>query len=61
MWNTVVDVGYMIVTGLFLDDTETPIRAPAGVEFRPRRVVYRTVSLDDMKVIKNAMNMVSHL
>ncbi|KAI3800586.1 hypothetical protein L1987_28677 [Smallanthus sonchifolius] len=56
VWNTVVDVGYMMVTALFLKDTETPIKAPAGVELNPKRFVYRTVSLDDMKLIKNAMN-----
>ncbi|KAK9056125.1 hypothetical protein SSX86_027213 [Deinandra increscens subsp. villosa] len=56
VWNTVVDVGYLMATGLFLEDTETPIKAPAGVERNPKRFVYRTVSLDDMKLIKNAMN-----
>ncbi|PWA96807.1 O-acyltransferase, WSD1, C-terminal [Artemisia annua] len=55
--NTIVDVAYFIVTVLFLKDTETPLKAPAGAEFSPRRFVYRTVSLDDMKLIKNAMNL----
>ncbi|KAJ9539148.1 hypothetical protein OSB04_031881 [Centaurea solstitialis] len=51
------DVAYFMATTVFLKDTETPLKAPAGAEFTPRRFVYRTVSLDDMKVIKNAMNM----
>ncbi|XP_071701516.1 wax ester synthase/diacylglycerol acyltransferase 11-like [Rutidosis leptorrhynchoides] len=57
VWNTVVDVGYFMATVLFLKDTETPLKAPDGSEFNPRRFVYRTVSLDDMKLIKNAMNL----
>ncbi|XP_076898697.1 wax ester synthase/diacylglycerol acyltransferase 5-like [Bidens hawaiensis] len=56
VWNTLVDVGYIVATGLFLKDTETPMKAPAGVELNPKKIVYRTVSLDDMKLIKNAMN-----
>ncbi|GJV43244.1 O-acyltransferase WSD1-like protein, partial [Tanacetum coccineum] len=55
--NTIVDVVYFMVTVLFLKDTETPLKAPDGAEFSPRRFVYRTVSLDDMKLIKNAMNL----
>ncbi|XP_076955739.1 wax ester synthase/diacylglycerol acyltransferase 6-like [Bidens hawaiensis] len=57
IWNTLVDVGYILATALFLKDTETPITPRAGVEHNPKRFVYRTVSLDDMKLIKNAMNM----
>ncbi|XP_024993159.1 O-acyltransferase WSD1-like isoform X2 [Cynara cardunculus var. scolymus] len=57
VWNTLVDVAYFMATALFLKDTETPLKAPAGAEFTPRRFVYRTVSLDDMKLVKNAMNL----
>ncbi|KAJ4827847.1 hypothetical protein Tsubulata_012993, partial [Turnera subulata] len=55
-WNTVVDVFMFFVTAIFLKDTNTPIKGPPGVEFAPRRFVWRTVSLDDMKLVKNAMN-----
>ncbi|XP_071716847.1 wax ester synthase/diacylglycerol acyltransferase 11-like [Rutidosis leptorrhynchoides] len=55
--NTLVDVGNFMLTALYLKDTETPIKVPVGDEFNPRRLVYRTVSLDDMKLIKNAMNL----
>ncbi|KAM0000655.1 putative O-acyltransferase, WSD1 [Helianthus debilis subsp. tardiflorus] len=61
VWNTLVDVGHFMATALFLEDTETPIKAPVGVELKPKRFVYRTVCLDDMKLIKNAMNVVSHM
>lgn len=61
IWNTFVDVLMFMVTALFLKDTETPIRGRPGVEFTPRKIVFRTVSLDDMKMVKNAMNTVSDL
>ncbi|KAK3037320.1 hypothetical protein RJ639_032082 [Escallonia herrerae] len=57
VWNTIVDVVMFMVTALFLEDTKTPIKGLPGAEFNPRRFVYRTVSLDDIKLVKNAMNM----
>ncbi|KAA3458805.1 O-acyltransferase WSD1-like [Gossypium australe] len=54
--NTVVDVFMFIATALFLKDTQNPLKGPPGAEFAPRRIVYRTVSLDDIKLVKNAMN-----
>lgn len=56
--NTMVDVFMIVATALFLKDTNTPLIGTQGVEYTPRRFVLRTVSLDDMKLIKNAMNMV---
>lgn len=58
-WHTVVDVFMFVATASFLSDTETPLKGPPGVELKPRRIIHRTVSLDDMKLVKNAMNMVS--
>ncbi|CAL5382247.1 unnamed protein product [Camellia sinensis] len=55
--NTLVDVMMFMATALYLKDTRTPLKGPPGLEFTPRRFVYRTVSLDNMKVVKNAMNM----
>ncbi|KAL4598914.1 hypothetical protein ACB092_11G091500 [Castanea dentata] len=55
-WNTVVDAFMFMITALFLKDTETPLKGPPGIEFTPRRIVYRTISLDDIKLVKNAMN-----
>ncbi|XP_022757554.1 O-acyltransferase WSD1-like isoform X1 [Durio zibethinus] len=55
-WNTVVDVFTFIATAMFLKDTENPLKGPPGTEFTPRRIVYRTVSLDDIKLVKNVMN-----
>lgn len=55
-WNTVVDVFMVVATVLFLEDTENPLKGPPGCEFTPRRIVYRAVSLDDIKLVKNALN-----
>ncbi|KFK30158.1 hypothetical protein AALP_AA7G224600 [Arabis alpina] len=42
----------------FLKDTETPLKQIDGfVENNPKRFYHRTVSLDDIRLIKNAMNM----
>ncbi|KAL5542480.1 hypothetical protein UlMin_010190 [Ulmus minor] len=54
--NTFVDVLVFIATALFLKDTQTPIKGPPGSELKPRRIVFKIVSLDDMKLIKNAMD-----
>ncbi|XP_059634377.1 wax ester synthase/diacylglycerol acyltransferase 11-like isoform X2 [Cornus florida] len=55
-WNTVIDVIMFMMTALFLKDTETPLKGSLGVELRPRRFIHRTVSLDDIKLVKNSMN-----
>ncbi|KAE8708653.1 anther-specific protein SF18-like [Hibiscus syriacus] len=53
--NTLVDVFMIIATTLFLKDTQNPLKGPPGAVFNPRRIVCRTVSLDDIKLVKNAM------
>lgn len=55
-WNTAVDVAAFIATSIYLKDTVTPLKGGPGVEYTPRRLVFRTVSLDDVKLIKNAIN-----
>ncbi|XVF73028.1 hypothetical protein PTKIN_Ptkin12aG0168700 [Pterospermum kingtungense] len=54
--NTVVDVFMFFATALFLEDTPNPLKGAPGSAFNPRRIVFRTVSLDDIKLIKNAMD-----
>ena len=56
-WNTFVDVMMFMATALLLiKDTKTPIKGLPGSESNmPRRIVFRVVSLDDMKLVKNAM------
>lgn len=59
IWNTLVDLVLFVATMLYLEDTKTPLKGAYGVELKPKRFVHRTVSLDDIKLVKNAMNMVS--
>ncbi|MGI4329149.1 WSD1 family O-acyltransferase, partial [Klebsiella pneumoniae] len=56
IWNTVVGVILFVATSLFLKDTKTPLKGPVGGENNPRRVLKLTTSLDDVKLVKNAMN-----
>ncbi|XP_059635888.1 wax ester synthase/diacylglycerol acyltransferase 5-like [Cornus florida] len=41
---------------LFLKDTKKPLKGSRGVENNPRRFIHRTVGLEDVKLIKNAIN-----
>lgn len=61
VWNTIVDVLMFVATTLFLSDTPTPLSGDKrkGGAVPSRRFVYRTVSLDDIKLIKNGMKTVS--
>ncbi|CAH1449212.1 unnamed protein product [Lactuca virosa] len=56
LWNTFVALMLFVFTTMFLKDTETPMKASTGVEDRRRRIVTRSVSLADIKLVKNAMN-----
>ncbi|CAE6238352.1 unnamed protein product [Arabidopsis arenosa] len=57
IWNTIVDILLLLATALFLNDTETPLNEGAGVGNNLRRFYHRTVLLDDIKFVKNAMSM----
>ncbi|GAB4858460.1 hypothetical protein Ancab_009934 [Ancistrocladus abbreviatus] len=56
MLNTLMHVMLFFATLLFLKDTKTPIKGEPGTERTPKRIVYRIVSLDDIKLVKNATN-----
>ncbi|KAK8559425.1 hypothetical protein V6N13_026848 [Hibiscus sabdariffa] len=58
MSNTLVDLSLFMATILFMKDTKTPVKGLSGVEHNPKRFVHRTVRLDDIKLVKNAMDMV---
>ncbi|CAK9151613.1 unnamed protein product [Ilex paraguariensis] len=58
IFNTFMDLMVFVATTLFLKDKETPIKGAVGVELRPKRIVYRLLSLNDIKLVQNAMNMV---
>ncbi|THU72692.1 hypothetical protein C4D60_Mb04t14860 [Musa balbisiana] len=55
-WNTLLDVLRFTATSAFSKDTPTPLTGPKGVEYHPKRIVHRTVSLDDIKDVKKAMH-----
>ncbi|KAL6848641.1 hypothetical protein ACP4OV_021224 [Aristida adscensionis] len=54
-WHTLVDVALFVATAWFLRDPRTPFMGSESVEFRRKRFVHRTLSLDDVKFVKNAM------
>lgn len=61
-WHTVVDVVCFTLTAASLmGDARTVLKGDEGAEFRPRRFVNRTISLDDVKNIKNAVGCVRTL
>ncbi|KAK6135207.1 hypothetical protein DH2020_031052 [Rehmannia glutinosa] len=56
IFNTLSDCICFLATILFLKDTETVIKAGKGVELYPKKYVRRIISLDEVKFVKNAMN-----
>ncbi|KAJ9167266.1 hypothetical protein P3X46_021930 [Hevea brasiliensis] len=54
-WNTIVDVLILLGTIFFLEDTKTPLKGTLPLGLAQRRFVHRTISLDDVKLVKNAM------
>lgn len=61
-WRTAVDVACFVATAAsLLGDAPTVLKGEEGTEFQPRRFVNRTLSLDDIKLVKNAVGCVSVL
>ncbi|KAL1824040.1 hypothetical protein ACET3Z_010818 [Daucus carota] len=57
VFNTLVDVMNFAATALFLKDTDTPLKGSAeDIGLSRKRIVHRIVSLDDIKMVKSAMN-----
>ncbi|KAF7830707.1 O-acyltransferase WSD1-like isoform X1 [Senna tora] len=57
LWNTLVDLVMFVATVLFVRDSDTPLKGGRGVELSTKRFVFRNVSMDDVKLVKNAMKM----
>ncbi|CAL4974724.1 unnamed protein product [Urochloa decumbens] len=56
-WHTAVDVALFFATAAsLLGDARTVLKGEEGTEFWPRRFVNRTLSLDDIKFVKNTMS-----
>lgn len=60
IWYTVVDMVLFVLTIFFIKDTQTPLKGAPGVELNTKRFVYRTVSMDDIKLVKNEMKTVTY-
>ncbi|CAN8256526.1 unnamed protein product [Cochlearia groenlandica] len=57
LWNTFVDTLLLFATIIFLKDTKTPLKGGKNVGSNAKRFYHRTISLDEIKLIKNTMNM----
>ena len=58
IWNTIVDLLLLLSTVLFLKDTETSLKGGAEAESNAKRFSHRIVSLNDVRLIKDIMDMV---
>lgn len=58
VWHTVVDVACFLAL-LFAGDKQTVFKGVKGVEFRRKRFISRSLSLGDVKHIKNTLGCVS--
>ncbi|GMY07442.1 O-acyltransferase WSD1-like [Fagus crenata] len=54
--NTFVDFMLFVATFFFLKDTQSPIKGAPRCDLTTKRFVYRIVSLDDIKLVKNVTN-----
>ena len=58
IWHTLVDMLLFTLTIFFIRDTPTPLKGAPGVALNTKRFVNHTVSMDDIKLIKNQMQTV---
>ncbi|KAL2921846.1 O-acyltransferase WSD1, partial [Bienertia sinuspersici] len=56
IWNTFVDMCFFVATMVFLKDTKTCVKGSSGTGKAPKKFVYRILSLDDIKLVKNVMD-----
>ncbi|XP_028547877.1 O-acyltransferase WSD1-like [Dendrobium catenatum] len=55
LWNTLIEVILLVSTPIYLKDTKILNMGKEGIEYRPRRIVHRTLCLDDIITIKNTI------
>ncbi|KAH9603614.1 hypothetical protein KSS87_015990 [Heliosperma pusillum] len=56
LWYTMIDLVMFMATLLWLKDTKTPVKGGSGIGSTPKRFVYTIVSLDDIKLVKKALD-----
>ncbi|KFK36802.1 hypothetical protein AALP_AA4G173300 [Arabis alpina] len=57
IFTTVIELFKSLLTLCFMRDTKTPLMGIPGDRIRPRKVIHRIVSFDDVKFVKNTMEM----
>uniref|UniRef100_M4CUW5 Uncharacterized protein n=1 Tax=Brassica campestris TaxID=3711 RepID=M4CUW5_BRACM len=57
MFNTVVEVFKFLLILCSVRDNATPLMEKPRATLTPNKFIHRVISLDDVKVVKNAMNM----
>ncbi|CAH2058768.1 unnamed protein product [Thlaspi arvense] len=57
IFTTFTELFKSLLTLCFLRDTKTPLMAKPGDRVRPRKVIHRIISFDDVKFVKNAMKL----
>uniref|UniRef100_A0A7N0SZA0 diacylglycerol O-acyltransferase n=1 Tax=Kalanchoe fedtschenkoi TaxID=63787 RepID=A0A7N0SZA0_KALFE len=53
LWNTLVDIFYLLATAFFLDDTPNPLKGPKDARQSPRRIILKSVRMEDIKFVKH--------
>lgn len=56
IWYTIVDMLHFLATIVWIKDSDTPIKGYPGVESSPKQIEYATLSLEDFKIVKTAVN-----
>lgn len=56
LWYTIMDICSFMATTLWLEDSQTPLKGYAGIEKKRRKIAYKTVSLDDIRIVKQAIH-----
>lgn len=56
LWYTFLDICTFMATTLWLEDSKSPIKGYAGIEKSPRKLAHKTVFLDDIRIVKQAIH-----
>ena len=58
-WNTLVGIFLFTSTGIWLKDSDSALKGHEGVEKMKKKIAYQIFDIDDMRVVKDAVNGVS--
>jgi len=56
LWNTILGLAYYFATILWMKDSDTKIKGHYGVDKAPKSLMYTVIDIDDMRVVKDAVN-----